>query len=204
MAIRYVSLAALCALPAVATAQEQRQLDAHEHGVSTVEIALEEATLTIDLYAPGMDIVGFEYEAESATDRDAVAEAVRQLSRAEEIVALPDGAGCRLSEVLSHLHSGEGEHDETHAHAEGEDHGDEGHADGEDHGDEEHAEEGSQHSEFHARYAFTCDDPDALTQIGFPFFEAFANAEEIEAQYVTAAGAGTAEIGRDAASVTFD
>ena len=123
------------AVPAVA--QETRQLDAHEHGVSTAEIAIEDDLLVIDLHAPGMDIVGFEYAAEAEEDRAAVANAVMQLTRADEIVTVDEAAGCLLTEVLSHLHGEEHEHGETDAHMEGDEHGDE-HDDehGDEHGDE--------------------------------------------------------------------
>ncbi len=114
-------------------AQDTREMDAHVHGVSTAEIAAEHGKLEINLLSPGMDIVGFEYEARSAEDKDAVEAAIRQFLSPEEIVTLPQSAGCRLTEVLAHLHSGDHDHDEEHGedHAE-HDHGDE-HAEGEDH-----------------------------------------------------------------------
>ena len=189
------SLAAIClALPAAA--QETRDLGAHEHGVSTVEIAVESGMLEIDILSPGVDIVGFEYEASTPEDKDAVEAAIRQFLDPESIVTLPDAAGCRLTEVLAHLHTGdqdhdEGDHDHDHDHAEGEDH--------------DHAEdESGGHSEFHASYAFACEDEAALTTIGFPFFELFGNAREIDVQYVTASGAGAAELAPDAAELTLE
>ncbi|WP_420556919.1 ZrgA family zinc uptake protein [Roseovarius sp.] len=51
---------------------------------------------------------------------------------------------------------------------------------------------------------FTCDDENALTGVGFPFFERFPNAGEIEVQHVTEAGAGTAELTPDAAEGSFE
>ena len=200
---KHLLLCAIATLPTVALAQDNRELDAHEHGVTSAEIALEGETLAIDLTSPGMDIVGFEYAADSAEDKDAVAEAIRQFSRPDEIVTLPEAAGCRLSEVLAHLHAGEHEHDETDSHAEG----DHDHAEGEahaEHEDHDHAEEGAQHSAFHVHYEFSCDSPDALARIDFPFFDRFENAREIEARYVTQSGAGTSEIARDAASLAFE
>lgn len=208
-------LAALCALPAAGLAQDQRQLDAHEHGVSTAEIAVEGGTLVIDLFSPGMDIVGFEHAAESDADRHAVAAAVRQLSRPDEIVTLPEEAGCRLSEVLARLETGEDDHGGEDAHAgehadEHEEHADdhEEHGDGDhahdDHAHDDHAGEAERHSEFRVRYAFACDTPDALTEIGFPFFSVYENAREIEAQFVTESGAGSAEIGRDRGRLVFE
>ena len=214
-----------CALAGGAVAQETRDLDAHEHGVSTLQIAQEGGRVQIDLLSPGMDIVGFEHEASSTEDKEAVAAAIRQFLTPEEIVTLPDGAGCRLTEVLAHLHTGDHEdehmhegddhaHNDDHAegeeqdhdheeHAEGEDQDHEEHAEGKDHDHEDHADE-ARHSAFHVTYGFACDDEDALTSVGFPFFERFPNAEEIEVQYVTETGAGTAELTPDAAEVSFE
>lgn len=205
MSLRTTFLAAFCTMPAFTLAQETRQLDAHEHGVSAAQISIEGQTLVIDLHAPGMDIVGSEYAAESASDRDAVAEAIRKMAQPQMIVSLPDAAGCRVDEVLAHLHSKDDRHDDMDAHAEGEDHAHDHDAD-EQHteDDHEHDKADAQHSEFHARYEFTCDTPDALTEIAFPFFDAYTNAMEIEAQYVTDASAGSAEITRDAPSLSLD
>lgn len=194
--IRLALAATAFAAPAIA--QDTREMDAHVHGVSTVEIAVEHGKVEINLLSPGMDIVGFEYEATSAEDKDAVEAAIRTMLLPENIVSLPEAAGCRLTEVLAHLHGGDHEHEE---HAEGDDHDhEEGHAE-DDHDD--HADE-AQHSEFHVSYAFACEDDDALTTITFPFFDQFGNAQEIEAQYVTETGAGQAEITRGAPELTLE
>ncbi|MFD0857832.1 zinc uptake protein ZrgA [Roseovarius aquimarinus] len=218
MKISYVAFAAVIAASA-AKAEEARQMDAHVHGVSSLELALEAGALEINLTSPGADIVGFEYAAATEAEKDAVDAAIRIFAAPENVLALPEAAGCRLTEVLAHLHAGdahghahedehehEHEHGEEHEHAEGDDHdhGDEHeHAEGEKHDHAEHAE-GAVHSEFHARYSFDCAHPEELTSLGLPFFERFENAQEIEAQFVTEAGAGAAEIGRDAAELSLN
>ena len=220
---RPLTAIALLSLAAPAVAQDDtRQLDAHEHGVSTAEITVDDDQLVIDLYAPGMDIVGFEYEAESDEDRTAITDAVMQLSRVGEIVTVDEAAGCQLIEVLSHLHGEDHEHEEAHEHmadehtadegethdehAAEEEHGhDDEHAAGEEHGhDDEHTGEGGTHSEFHARYVYDCADTSAIASVDFPFFDAFGNAEEIEAQYVTALGGGAAELERGNTTLALD
>lgn len=194
---------AATSLVAPALAQETREMDAHVHGVSTAEIAIEHGAVEINILSPGMDIVGFEYEASTDADKDAVEAAIRTMLTPENIVTLPEAAGCRLTEVVAHLHAGDHEHDEDHAEGEEHDHDHDDHADGEDHDHEEHADDAG-HSEFHVGYTFACANEDALTTIGFPFFERFENAKEIEAKFVTETGAGTAEIGRDAAELVLD
>lgn len=218
-------------MAAPAAAEETRGMGAHVHGVSTVEIAVEDGVMELDLRAPGMDIVGFEHEATSPGDKDAVEDAIRMFLTPEDIVTLPEGAGCRVMEVLAHLHSGGDEHghdhghaveeghdhdhgegeDHDHEHAEGEDHDhDHEHAEGEDHdhdhadGDDHARDGGAGHSEFHVRYRFTCEDGAALTSVGFPMFGQFENAGKIEVQYVTGTGAGAAELTRGSAVLTFE
>ena len=74
-----LTLSAMAATPVFA--QETRQLDAHEHGVAQLDIAMDGQQIAMELHAPGADIVGFEYAAESADDRAAVDNAVAALAR---------------------------------------------------------------------------------------------------------------------------
>ena len=217
-AITTYILAVCVALPAMA--QDTRELDAHEHGVSTVQIAVEGRTMSLDLAAPGMDIVGFEYVPSIDADTAAVAAAIDLLQQPGTIVTLPEAAGCSLTSASAELET-EDHHAEAHTdhakddHAEG-DHADEEHA-GNDHAHDDHADEdhvghdgeeghanGARHSAFHASYAFDCTAPEALTRLTFSFFDRFPNAEKIEVQYVTDAGAGSAEVTRDVAELTLE
>ncbi len=62
--------------PALATtplAASAIALDTRVHGVSTVEIAIEHGAIEFNLLSPGMDVVGFEHEANSTEDKAAVA-----------------------------------------------------------------------------------------------------------------------------------
>ena len=186
-----VILASCIAVPA--HAQETRELGTHVHGVSTLQVAVEDGTLSLDLTSPGLDIVGFEYAASTDADKDAVAMAVGRLLKPDDIVTLPDAAGCRLAAASAHLHCGD-DHDEDH-----DDHADTEHAE-----DADHKDEGAKHSAFHATYTYSCDAPYALTSLSFPFFDQFANAQEIEAEYVTATGAGRTEISRDGAQLDLN
>ena len=205
--IQLALLASVAATPLLA--QETREVDAHVHGVSTLELAVEGGIVAMDLYSPGMDIVGFEFQASSDAEKDAVEAAIRTMLVPENIVTLPEVAECRLTEVLAHLHGDDHDHEGADEHVEGADHDD--HAQGEEHEIEEHAEgddhdhaEGAEHNEFHARYIFACAHPEDLTTVGFPFFSSFENAQEIEVQFVTDAGAGAAEVGPDAPELTLN
>ncbi len=226
--MKTLSLAVLASVAAAPVlAQETRELDAHVHGISTIELAIEDATVEVSLMSPGMDIVGFEYVASSTEEKSAVAAATRTLSVPENVLGLPEAAACHLTETGVHMHTGDHDHEhehehaegEDHAHAEGEDHAEgEAHAEGHDHAeDHDHAEgeahahaegeaakDGAEHSEFHASFGFTCEHPEQLTKITFPFFGQFENAREIEVKYVTAAGAGSAKVSPDAPELSLN
>ena len=199
-----VSLIALItAFPAFA--EDSRQLDAHEHGVGTLNIAIDGTTVSIAFEAPGADIVGFEYAAESDADLAAIDAAVTTLGAPLDLFVVSDAAGCSVVEAQAELESKD-EHDD-HDDEGHDDHDDKGHddhaEDGHDeeghdeHGDEDHADEAG-HTEFHAEYTLSCDAPDALIEITFAYFEAFPNAQEVEVQIITAAGAQAFEVERDA------
>lgn len=191
-----------------AFAEETRQLDAHEHGVGTLNIAFEGKTIAMEFMAPGADIVGFEYEAKSAEDRSAIENALAVLAKPSDLFVLPAAAECTVKTASAALES-EDEHDdhddhgdhakhdddhEEHAeHKHDEDHDD--HAKHDDH--EEHAEEAG-HTEFHAEYMLTCANPKAISEVTFAYFDAFENAREVEVQVVTASGAKAFEVEKDA------
>ncbi len=184
---------AICAAPAAA--QQTRQLDAHEHGVGELNIAFDGSRVAMELHAPGADIVGFEYEAESAEDRVAVDAALALLAKPQEIFVLPAAAECTVTHASAAL---EGEDHDEHGEDDHDEHGSETH---EDHDEDDHDEDEERHAEFHAEYLLTCSNPEAITGIEFAYFDRFENARELEVQIVTSSGAQAFEIERDAPSL---
>lgn len=187
-----------------ALAEETRELDAHEHGVGVLNIALDGNTMAMEMHAPGADIVGFEYEAESAEDLAAIDAAIATLSDPQALFVLPAAADCTVTEASAELeteeehedHEGEGEEHSDEDHSEGEeDHAEEGHDDDK---HDDHAEEEGGHTEFHAEYMLTCGDPSKISEITFAYFSAFENAREVEVQIVSPTGAQAFEVERDA------
>lgn len=186
------ALTAVVATPAFT--QEARQLNAHEHGVGQLDIAFDGDQIAMELHAPGADIVGFEYGAESAEDRAAVDAAVGALAKPLDLFVLTEAAGCSIVNASAGLESEEehdahdDDHDDDHAADEGshDDHADEGH------------EDEADHTEFHAEYLLTCADPSAVTDITFAYFDAFPNALEVEVQVISDTGATSFEVERDA------
>ena len=200
-ALPFLIATAITATPVIA--EETRQLDAHEHGVGQLDIAIDGQQIAMELHAPGADIVGFEYAAESAKDLAAVDAAVAKLSAPLALFVLPEAAGCSIVEASAGLESEE-EHEEH-----GDEHADDEHAKDEHgehgHDEDEHAEDGhddhadeSGHTEFHAEYLLNCAEPSAITGIDFAYFGSFPNALEVEVQIITDTGATSFEVERDA------
>jgi len=200
-ALPFLIATAITATPVIA--EETRQLDAHEHGVGQLDIAIDGQQIAMELHAPGADIVGFEYAAESPKDLAAVDAAVAKLSAPLALFVLPEAAGCSIVEASAGLESEEEheEHGDEHAdderahdeHAKDE-HGEHGH---DEDGHDVHADE-SGHTEFHAEYLLNCAEPSAITGIDFAYFGSFPNALAVEVQIITDTGATSFEVERDA------
>lgn len=182
---RLLAASTLLIFPTLALAEETRQLDAHEHGVGELNIAIDGTTIAMEFHAPGADIVGFEYEAKSAEDRAAIDAGVAALAKPMDLFVLPAAAECTVVQASAALEA-EDDHDD-HDHEEHADHKDEH----EDHGAENH-------TEFHAEYELTCATPSAIDEITFAYFDVFENALEVEVQVVSASGATSFEVERDA------
>ena len=95
----------VASLAGPALAQETRELESHEHGHVTLQIAVEGSSVEMALEAPGKNIVGFEHAAETDEQRAMVSEAEGQLSDPLALFELPQAAGCETtaSEVELHI-----------------------------------------------------------------------------------------------------
>ncbi|WP_300060445.1 DUF2796 domain-containing protein [uncultured Roseobacter sp.] len=178
------------AVPAFADAP--RQLDAHEHGVGQLNMALDGDTVVLELHAPGADIVGFEYAAKSAEDRAAIDAAVATLARPLELFLMPAAAECSVVQASAELEGADAHDAHEHHDHDGHDHAG--------HDDHDHAAETEEsgHSEFHAQYRLRCANPDALSEITFAYFDTFENARKLDVQIVSPSGAVAAEVTHDA------
>lgn len=176
----HIVVAALTSLLAIspALAQEYRDLDAHEHGVGTLLIAVDGEVVAIEFEAPGADIVGFEHAAKTPDDRAAIERALSDLARPLALFTPPEAAGCTTTSATVALKGD----DQGHDHDDGHDHG---HSHEDSHG---HAHD-DEHSEFHATYVMTCEEIGALDRMAFGYFDAFGNARELDIQIVSDAGA---------------
>ena len=152
--------------------EEHASLDAHEHGVASLNVALDGQTLEIQLQSPAMNLVGFEHEAKSDADKAKVAAARQHLEQPQALFALPIEAKCALqdSELDSPLLGG-------HAHDE-----------------HEHADEHG-HSDIDASYRFACANAEALKTLELgSFFGTFPGTEKLEVQLIGPSGQQGAEL----------
>lgn len=198
---------------AAASAEERRELDAHEHGHGSFNMAVEGKTVAVELRVPGADIVGFEYEAKSAKDKAALKTAKESLSAPLALFKMPAAAGCKVSSAKAEFvldddrddhgdhkehaeHKGEKHSDDHHDHDKHAEHKREKHADHHDDHDKHAEAKKAEHAEFHADYQLTCAAPEKLTSIDFAYFSKFKNAEELEVKVVTAKGQSQYEVTR--------
>ena len=166
LAVTLISLATLAA------GTERRQLDAHEHGVTTLNMALDDDILALELEGPAMNFVGFEHSPRTPEQKQAIANAVDVIKGGGQLFQPDPGADCALIEATGrHITDADGhdDHDEEH-----DDHGD-------DHDDHE-AE--SRHSEFVGNFRYRCDKPGRLLELRVTVFERFPLTTEVEASFI--------------------
>ncbi|MBB1520505.1 DUF2796 domain-containing protein [Aquipseudomonas guryensis] len=173
---------------------EHGSLDKHEHGVASLNVALDGSTLEIQLESPAMNLVGFEHAASSAADQAKVAAVRQQLEQPQALFALPIEAKCTLKQhelqgalfaahADEHEHEHEHEHDEHAAHEPGEEQG---------------------HSDISAHYQFDCATPAALQTLELgSFFGSFPGTEKLDVQLIGPSGQQGAQLSPGNTRLTF-
>jgi len=160
--------AAMIALASPAEAQKKRQLDAHQHGHGTLNIAIEGNRVTMELEVPGADIVGFEHAATTSAQKNTISAAKTKLADPLQLLKLSAAANCRLQEANVEIVTGaEADRDSKAG---------------------KHASKESSHSEFRALYGLECTAPDKLAGIEFAYFNTFKEAKELEVNLTTSKG----------------
>jgi hypothetical protein len=185
-----LAIAAISLLTNAARAEdEHRELGPHVHGHGTLNIAIEDKRVSMELEVPGMDIVGFEHAPSTADQKAAVEKATARLEKPLGVFSLPVSAGCTVAEAkvsveAEHHHDGD---DDDHDH-------DADHKNGaKDDGHDEHAG----HNQFHVNYALDCANPNELTAITFDYFTLFAGAHDLTVNVVTGKGQSKYDVSRD-------
>lgn len=200
--------------------------DAHVHGEAILQLVIDDSGALATFKSPAADIVGFERHPETDAEKQAVADALAQLSDFTALFTLPEAAGCTIDhahadfeveaagddhEDHDHHEEGEEHHDEDEHHEEGEEHHEEGeehHDDNEGHDEHEHHDEDEMqaeagHAEFHAEFEMTCADTSSLTSLQTSVFDLFPSLEALEVEAVTPAGQSGAELTPQSAEMSL-
>jgi len=179
IATAFAALAVLSLAPDAARSEEEhRELGPHVHGHGTLNIAVEDKRVSMELEVPGMDIVGFEHAASTEDQKAIVDKAKAELAKPLTVFKLPTAAGCTVADANVAI---EAEHHHEHEDAAA------------DHDHDEHAG----HNEFHVTYALDCAEPTNLTSITFDYFKMFAGAHDLTVNVVTAKAQSKYEVSRD-------
>ena len=169
-----------------------RNPEAHEHGVGVMNIAIQGNEVEIELELPADNVVGFEHEARTATEKKRVQDAAAKLKKAANVVVLPEGAACKLEKagIESALL---------------EDHDEHGHKDDhDDHGKSEEHNDHGEHSEFAVHYYFYCAKTGQLSNLEISLFKHFPSTHKLRVQYITPKGQGAVQATRKSARIKFN
>jgi len=173
-----VALAAATALALPAVAQQQQ---AHVHGKLSLDVAVDEKTITLSLEAPLDNFLGFERAPRTDEERQRVADMQAKLKAADKLLLPDPAAGCKLDKVvLSSAVLGWGDAKAGHAHDHDDDDDDDhDHDHGHDH-DHDHS-----HADIDADITFTCAKAAQAQFIDIKLFDAYKGIRSIDAQVAT-------------------
>lgn len=160
----------LCLSPAGHTIS----LDAHEHGLSELTVAMEGETLEIQLISPAMNVVGFEHRAGTPEQIKTVENAKLQL-RKHEALFLFSQSHCEHVRTSIDMSSLVGNHNHEHKKHEHNDH-----------------TQNDSHSDIIANYQYRCDKKSTPTSITVNLFNSFPGIYKIHAMWVKSARQGAA------------
>ena len=161
---------------------EHGSLAPHEHGVGTLNVALDDNTLELDLDSPAMNLVGFEHAATTDADKASVAAAKARLENPLTLFNLPPAAKCvvEAQELNSPLFDPAPEEGASKAKTE------------------------HHHSDVEAHYAFTCAEPGQLKNLDLgTFFKTFPGTHTFKVQLICPNGQQAVNVSAKAPTLTF-
>lgn len=178
-------------------ANEYVQHDAHVHGQVEYNIAQEGKELMLAITAPGADVVGFEHSPQNNDQEQILAEAIKSLEKADNLVMWNQEANCQINNVefIDLIQSNEtGDHDDHHHdnhhnhhddhHHDDHHHDDHNHDHHDDHHDDHHHDHNS-HGEFIIEYQYTCANPENLNSMSTNWFNDYPSTELINVNVFT-------------------
>ena len=167
----------------VSSRADDRNPEAHEHGVGVMNIAIQGNELEIELELPAENVVGFEHEDLTAAEKKSVQEAAAKLKKTANVIVLPKNAACELEkvEIESALLDDHDDHGKSKQH--------------DNHGD---------HSEFTAHYHFECAKTGQLSYLDISLFKHFPSTHKLRVQYITSKGQGAANATQKLSRIKFN
>ncbi|MCL4779197.1 MAG: DUF2796 domain-containing protein [Gammaproteobacteria bacterium] len=165
--------------------EARRQLDAHEHGVGSLDVVIEDTSLEMVLEGPMANFLGFEHAPRNSAEAMALQEALARLRDVRRLFRFPVGAACQVTGVVidgpAHARDGAGSGDGDHDHDEAHDR---------DHDDGAHAD-------ITASYTFRCSNPQALSFVDVVVFAAFPETKRLVVQLIAPGRQGGATLTPD-------
>lgn len=156
----HLALSGLLACAAAAWANPHtHHHGAHQHGVATLEVAVDGATLSIHLASPLDNVVGFEHAPRTDAQRAAARQALATLKQGERLFSPTQAAGCKLAQARLEAPVLEGA--KTAA---------------------------GTHGDLEADYRFECAQPGQLKGVDVRLFSLFPGMKQIDAAVVSAKG----------------
>jgi len=143
------------------------ELDAHEHGSASLDIAIDTDTISMRFESPAVNIVGFEYDTDDDQQLLLIQQAKNNLSNFDAVFQLVGDASCQTVESSARWVT---KHEE------------EGHEEGHEEGP------ASEHAEFIAEYQLKCKQVDYLTAINVNLFEFFPGISDLDVQVIHSGG----------------
>lgn len=193
----------------VASSQTERDLDSHEHGAASLNVAIDDGSLFLELESPWNNLIGFEHEPRTDEQHALFDEATAKLNQPDLLFAL-NGGGCSVSEMtLENMgavaghddhEDGHDDHDEDHEDGhkdEHDDHDEDAH--GDDHDDHDHDEE--THSAVLVSYVYECSDMSSLESIDVVLLNVWSGFEDLDVQLIGPGGQASVELGQQQTSL---
>lgn len=99
MFCKYFWYAAIVALTVNSPVASSHELGAHVHGIATLQIAVDEKTMTLNFSSPLDSLLGFEHVARNSMEKSAVKNMAGSLNKAEQFFIPTADAQCTLQSV---------------------------------------------------------------------------------------------------------
>lgn len=195
-------------LAGFAAAQDDfEQHGVHQHGLVTVNVAVDGTALRVEVHTPADSVIGFEHAPRSDEERARVDEMNAWLRSGRQMVMVPAAARCRLDRTSVDAPQWDA--------SEGHDHGSHGHDDhsAEDHAGHEHRSAGrhegrhrddstkphddnahgaadhsaghDHHQDYHITVDYRCDQPAALRWLQLTMLDRLREVQQVRVQVLT-------------------